>query len=259
MAEVGSVSFAAYSTSTPTIANGYAYVGGAIAQNAGVLAVVDLASMRVAHSVTTYGDTTYGDGDALPGEVKATPTVSLRDGSAYVYFTCNAANGAAYLYRVGDGRARLLHLPSSGEAGWCTANVVVGSDGAVYYLNDSGYLFKLLPGSAVVEPGDDGSGEPSSEGGASATLPSLRSSLRITLTGNAADADGADEGSLLDGFHSDEPSGSLPTGGVVRAAGVQDGSGIPLWPFVGMGLGALILAVAWMRGRRGDEREDHEL
>lgn len=252
MVEVGSVSFAAYSTSTPTIANGYAYVGGSSAQNAGVLAVVDLASMRVAHSVTTYGD-----GDALPGEVKATPTVSLRDGSTYVYFTCNAANGAAYLYRVGDGQARLLHLPSSGAAGWCTANVVVGSDGAVYYLNDSGYLFKLLPGSAVVDPGNDDAEEPSGSG-ALESLPSARSSLRISLTGNAGGVDTVDEGSLLDRFRSDDSDGLLLAGGAVRAAGDQDGSGMPLWPFAGMGLGALILAAAWMRGRRGDEREDHE-
>lgn len=254
LSKTGSVSFAAYSTSTPTITGGRAYVGGTSADNGGVLAVIDLASMQVAYSVTTYGE-----GTSLPDAVMSTPTVSVRDGAVYVYFTCNAPSGAAYLYRVGDSAAKLLYLPSSSAAEWCTANVVVGADGAVYYLNDSGYLFKLLPGSAIVEPSEPGSGDAQGEdsagntAGSSTQIPSLRTSLNGMIGGAAGSA----EGSLLGRFASDTPVATLLDGEEAVAATSATRDGMPLWPFVGMGLGALVLAAAWMTGRRREKGEGH--
>lgn len=254
LSKTGSVSFAAYSTSTPTITGGRAYVGGTSADNGGVLAVIDLASMQVAYSVTTYGE-----GTSLPDAVMSTPTVSVRDGAVYVYFTCNAPSGAAYLYRVGDSAAKLLYLPSGSAAEWCTANVVVGADGAVYYLNDSGYLFKLLPGSAIVEPSEPGSGDAQGEdsagntAGSSTQIPSLRTSLNGMIGGAAGSA----EGSLLGRFASDTPVATLLDGEEAVAATSATRDGMPLWPFVGMGLGALVLAAAWMTGRRREKGEGH--
>ena len=253
LSKAGSVAFASHSTSTPAIAGGRAYVGGSSADNGGVLAVIDLASMQVGYNVTTYGE-----GALLPGGVMSAPTVSMRGGEAYVYFTCNAPSGAAYLYRVGDRAARLLYFPSGSAAEWCTANVVVGADGSVYYLNDSGYLFKLLPGSTVVEPnepdaGDAQGGEDVS--GSFAQMSSLHTSLNVMIGGAA----GSVEGSLLGRFESDSSSASLldqEASRVAETSAARDG--MPLWPFLGMGLGALVLAAAWISGHRSDGGEDHE-
>lgn len=164
----GSVRFAASSTSTPTIVDGRAYVGGATEAFTGVLAVIDLSTMTVEHQVTGFAS-----GAQLPGDIKSTPTVSVRDGETYVYFTCNAAGGAAYLYRLGDAYARVLYQPEDAQAGYTMASVVAGADGSLYYINDGGYLFKLTPGQAIADPdpaddpsdgnggqtgGDDGNG-----------------------------------------------------------------------------------------------------
>lgn len=251
LSQTGSASFAAYSTSTPAIAGGYAYVGGSSASNGGVLAVIDLAGMRVVHSVTAYGE-----GTPLPGAIMSAPTVSVRDGATYVYFTCNAPQGAAYLYRVGDGTAKLLHLPAGNAAEWCTASVVVGADGAVYYLNDSGRLFKLLPGDAVEGPEESGKGDGhggQQVHGSGTRIPSLRTSLNGMIGGMAGSA----EGSLLGRFESDDPATALLDGSSGGAVSTAAQGGMPLWPFIGMGVGALVLAGAWVAGRRDKEGEDH--
>ena len=155
LTQTGSVRFADSSTSTPTIADGRAYVGGANDDSTGVLAVIDLATMGVEHRITGFSNEAK-----LPGDVKSAPTVSARDGETYVYFTCNAVSGGAYLYHLGDAHASVLYLPGDDQADWCMASVVVGADGALYYVNDSGTLFKLEAGAALPDPTptDDGDG-----------------------------------------------------------------------------------------------------
>lgn len=155
LTQTGSVRFADSSTSTPTIADGRAYVGGANDDSTGVLAVIDLATMGVEHRITGFSNEAK-----LPGDVKSAPTVSVRDGETYVYFTCNEASGGAYLYRLGDDHASVLYMPAADQADWCTASVIVGADGSLYYVNDSGTLFKLKAGPALPDPTptDDGDG-----------------------------------------------------------------------------------------------------
>ena len=67
LTEVGKVKFADSSTSTPTVAGGLVYVGGAQLDGAGpkangVLAVIDPAAMTVVHRVTRAA------GTAIPGK-----------------------------------------------------------------------------------------------------------------------------------------------------------------------------------------------
>lgn len=128
----GSAKFAAFSTSTPAVHAGKAYVGGVDASGYGTLSVVDLSAMRVEASAV-----------ADMGEVKSAPLVSARQDGVYVYFTCNALPGAVYVYKAGDAAATKLFTPGEGMQEYCTASIVADAEGNLYYTNDSGTLFKL--------------------------------------------------------------------------------------------------------------------
>lgn len=146
--ETASVAFAAYSTSSPTICGGYAFIGGATGAGwgaGGVLAVVDLSTMRVQRI-------THADGAVLPGEVKGTPLVVSDGRAARVYFTCNGAmgmypdytaGGGIYVLELGDDEASVLFQPGPGLANYCIASIACDAQGNLYYTNDSGHLFKV--------------------------------------------------------------------------------------------------------------------
>lgn len=159
--EVGSVKVAAYSTSTPAIVGGYAFVGGLgegkMWLAPGMLSVVDLSSMTVVSSITK------ADGSDIRGEIKSAPLVSVRDDEAYVYFTSNKvsnsfdAGGGVYVYRLGDAQAKVLFQPKPDMVQYCMASVICDEEGNLYYTNDSGHLFKIA-GNGPAQGGDGGSG-----------------------------------------------------------------------------------------------------
>lgn len=159
--EVGSVKVAAYSTSTPAIVGGYAFVGGLgegkMWLAPGMLSVVDLSSMTVVSSITK------ADGSDIRGEIKSAPLVSVQDDEAYVYFTSNKvsnsfdAGGGVYVYRLGDAQAKVLFQPKPGMVQYCMTSVICDEEGNLYYTNDSGHLFKIA-GNGPIQGGDGGSG-----------------------------------------------------------------------------------------------------
>lgn len=159
--EVGSVKVAAYSTSTPAIVGGYAFVGGLgegkMWLAPGMLSVVDLSSMTVVSSITK------ADGSDIRGEIKSAPLVSVRDDEVYVYFTSNKvsnsfdAGGGVYVYRLGDAQAKVLFQPKPDMVQYCMASVICDEEGNLYYTNDSGHLFKIA-GNGPAQGGDGGSG-----------------------------------------------------------------------------------------------------
>lgn len=132
LALAGSVSFAAASTSTPAVAGGKVFVCGVDAQGYGTLSVIDGDSLAV--------DRTVRGGK---GAAQSSPLVSTQADGTYVYFTCNALPGGVYVYRVGDAAARELYVPDADEQQHCIASVICDPEGALYYFNDSGVLFKL--------------------------------------------------------------------------------------------------------------------
>ena len=280
----GSVRFAASSTSTPTVVDGRAYVGGASADFTGVLAVIDLSTMTVEHQITGFAS-----GAKLPGDVKSTPTVSVRDGETYAYFTCNAAGGAAYLYRVGEAYARVLYQPEDAQAGYTMASVVAGADGSLYYINDGGYLFKLTPGQAVADPdpvddpsdnngGQSGNGDGNGGNGGSAsnsqdgngqgnpsTTPgqmwgTVAPGMSPVASGSqAASLQDASVENAEDSGNADEPkatalsaaSGTLGAANEssVTTSGAENSegdatTGVPVWAVVGFGAAVVCLIVA---------------
>lgn len=148
LTEAGRVSFAAYSTSTPTIFGGRVYVGGSTSDHRGLLAIVDLDTMGVVQIARA-------DGEEFPAEVKSSPLVSVRNGQTRVYFTCNASPGGVYAYLLGDEEASSLYAPTGVLADYCLASVFAGEDGTLYYSNDSGYLFALRATADDGAGGDD--------------------------------------------------------------------------------------------------------
>lgn len=172
LTQAASVKFGSSSTSTPSVAGGMAYVGGfsttsyenewGYTSYYGVLAVIDVDHMEVVKSVLS------SDGEMFAGDVKSAPLVSQQDSGTYVYFTCNALPGGVYCYRLGDASASTLFTPEEPLQNYAMSSVFVGSDGTLYYTNDSGTLFALRSQAGAEEPeegGDDAKPGEGTEGG----------------------------------------------------------------------------------------------
>lgn len=256
LALAGSVRFAASSTSTPTIADGRAYVGGATEGYTGVLAVIDLVTMTVEHEVTGFANEA-----SLPGDVKAAPTVAVQGDATYVYFTCNAATGAVCRYRLGDDAAVLVYMPTGAYADWCMASVAVDAEGALYYVNDSGHLFRIDAGAALPDPEapaypeGPGTSDGAGQGGTSSGTDGAAGDAvpQIVLTSTAADAADAESQSLLSAFARAGEDGAVATS---SAADVIEGSGAPLAAVFLIAVAAgviLIIGLIVTRRRAGEE------
>lgn len=155
------------SACTPVVADNVMYVGGESGSGA-VLAMVDLATL----SVKTIGN---ADGKAIPcgkpgmGGIKAAPLVSVRNGATYVYFTVNygvldkkgncIGGGGVYRYKVGESEAQLVY-DAAGHNNYCDSPVIADAAGNLYYINDSGTLFKLAGGGTTPAPMPDPTPDP---------------------------------------------------------------------------------------------------
>lgn len=156
LSEASSVKFGTSSTSTPVLANGKIIVGGTSVDgftggwqgnteyHYGQIAVIDAATMKVENAVCKAdGNYIRQYGYDAGGDVKSQPIVSVQDGQTYVYFTSNNNPGGIYRYRVGDEEAELLYTPGTANQNYCMSSISVGSDGSLYYTNDSGKLFAI--------------------------------------------------------------------------------------------------------------------
>ena len=155
LSELGKVAFGRSSTSTPVLANGKIVVGGASTESFmggyqnkytyhyGQLAVIDAETLAVDYSICKADGSYIRQGASGGGDVKSQPVVSVQNGETYVYFTSNNNPGGIYRYRIGDDEAELLYTPAAGDQQYCMASISVGSDGSLYYVNDSGKLFAV--------------------------------------------------------------------------------------------------------------------
>ena len=155
LSELGKVTFGSSSTSTPVLANGKIVVGGASTESFmggyqnkytyhyGQLAVIDAETLAVDYSISKADGSYIRQGASGGGDVKSQPVVSVQNGETYVYFTSNNNPGGIYRYRIGDDEAELLYTPVAGDQQYCMASISVGSDGSLYYVNDSGKLFAV--------------------------------------------------------------------------------------------------------------------
>ena len=209
----------------------------------------------------------------MPADVKSCPLVSTQGGTTRVYFTCNNTPGGMFAWVEGRDTAHTLFSPEPGseQANWCMSNVVSGEDGSLYYVNDSGYLFKLVPddaekpagpGKPPTTPGKpDNSTRPNGAAQATTTI-KLHSGVSISLVSNVDDKDAkaAEKDSRTgDGTKTgaDSTGSDRPVGEAVTAAAEKTlektGAKMPWWPFVGMGVGLVLLVLVLRRRRESGE------
>ena len=143
-----------------TTYDGKLIVGGEVAGGS-ALAIID--------PVNNFAKTlvSSADGTALPaGGIKGAPLVSVQGEDAYVYFTVNygespdfvnyTSGGGVYRYKLGDAEASGV-FSATGHYNFCDSPIACDAQGNLYYINDSGTLFKLNAGVKVSFSAGEGS------------------------------------------------------------------------------------------------------
>ena len=143
-----------------TTHDGKLIVGGEVAGGS-ALAIIDPANNFAKTLVSS------ADGTALPaGGIKGAPLVSVQGKDAYVYFTVNygessdyvnyTSGGGVYRYKLGDAEASGV-FSATGHNNYCDSPIACDAKGNLYYINDSGALFKLNAGVKVSFSAGEGS------------------------------------------------------------------------------------------------------
>lgn len=146
----------------PTMLDGKLIIGGEV-NGGSALAIVDLNNNFATTLVTT------ADGSQLPaglGGIKGAPLVSTQADGTYVYFTVNygessdyvnyTSGGGVYRYKLGDAEASGV-FSATGHNNYCDSPIACDAQGNLYYINDSGTLFKLNAGVKVSFNAGEGS------------------------------------------------------------------------------------------------------
>lgn len=118
------------------------------------------------------GATNVGSDDTAATNEGSTDTGADKK-HAVVYFTCNASPGSVYYIDdtpgQTEGTCKVLYMPGTNMQNYCLSTICAGTDGTLYYRNDSGYLM-AIENITLENKGDDGSGgtsaDPSDSGGA---------------------------------------------------------------------------------------------
>lgn len=265
----------------PTVNGSTMYVGGEVESGAAALAIVDLKSLE--STLVTQADGALLPGVKGYGGIKAAPLVSTQNGETYVYFTVNygessdwvnyTSGGGVYRYKVGDAQATLAY-DAKGFNNYCDSPVICDAEGNLYYINDSGTLFKLVGGGVKPSPAPDPAPAPQpgpapqpnpnpdsapgsdlgtqptvagvvapaalpvAAGGAAQQTDSVSASTSARLeTSSSANANGATEQHAATAASSDSSD---------AAESGNDSRG-PVWPYVvlGLGLAGILGAGAW--------------
>lgn len=136
----------------PTLYGNKLIVGGEVSGGS-ALAIVDLDNDFATTLVSS------ADGSVLPaGGIKGAPLVSVQADDTYVYFTVNygatsdyvnyISGGGVYRYKMGDAQATGA-FSAAGHNNYCDSPIACDAKGNLYYINDSGTLFKLSGGVKV--------------------------------------------------------------------------------------------------------------
>lgn len=147
----------------PTMHGGKLIVGGE-ADGSAALAIIDLNSDFATTLITT------ADGSQLTagvlGGIKGAPLVNAQADGTYVYFTVNygetsdfvnyTSGGGVYRYKLGDDEASGV-FSATGHYNCCDSPIACDAKGNLYYINDSGTLFKLNAGVKVSFSAGEGS------------------------------------------------------------------------------------------------------
>lgn len=271
--------------SMPTVNGSTMYVGGEVESGAAALAIVDLKSLE--STLVTQADGALLPGVKGYGGIKAAPLVSTQNGETYVYFTVNygessdwvnyTSGGGVYRYKVGDAQATLAY-DAKGFNNYCDSPVICDAEGNLYYINDSGTLFKLAGGgvkpspSPAPQPGPapqpnpnpDPTPVPSPDLGTQPTVAGVVAPAALPV---AADGDIQQTGSVLASASARlETSSSANANGATEqhaatanssdssdTAESDNGSRGPVWPYAVLGLGVAGIVGAgvwWLLAKR---------
>ncbi|WP_419086201.1 DUF4430 domain-containing protein [Slackia isoflavoniconvertens] len=139
----------------PSMHDGKLIVGGE-ANGSAALAIVDLNNGFATTLITTADGSQLTAG--ILGGIKGAPLVSAQADGTYVYFTVNygetsdfvnyTSGGGVYRYKLGDAEASGV-FSATGHYNCCDSPIACDSKGNLYYINDSGTLFKLNAGMKV--------------------------------------------------------------------------------------------------------------
>ena len=139
----------------PSMHDGKLIVGGE-ANGSAALAIIDLNNGFTTTLITTADGSQLTAG--ILGGIKGAPLVSAQADGTYVYFTVNygetsdfvnyTSGGGVYRYKLGDAEASGV-FSATGHYNCCDSPIACDSKGNLYYINDSGTLFKLNAGMKV--------------------------------------------------------------------------------------------------------------
>lgn len=173
------------SNASPVVTGGKVYITGGV-WGAGFLAVYD---MNLTLLVQVKGENPFN-----------TPTVSTAYDNVCVYFTENGPEGSLYKAEVtANNKITLTKIYTPEHPQYSMSKVIIGSDGTIYYANDSGYLFAIRDklGEVPEKPDggtdpddgkDDGKDDGNNGGGnnsSAGTTPSLKPDSKPTTTVSA--------------------------------------------------------------------------
>ena len=139
----------------PSMHDGKLIVGGE-ANGSAALAIIDMNNGFATTLITTADGSQLTAG--ILGGIKGAPLVSAQADGTYVYFTVNygetsdfvnyTSGGGVYRYKLGDAEASGV-FSATGHYNCCDSPIACDSKGNLYYINDSGTLFKLNAGMKV--------------------------------------------------------------------------------------------------------------
>ncbi|MGI6118086.1 MAG: PQQ-binding-like beta-propeller repeat protein [Bilifractor sp.] len=234
------------STSTPVVYKGRVYLGVGdeltSSGSRGRIVVADASDLRVIYQKDLRG---YPQGSFL-----LTTAYEEETGYLYIYSTYNASPGGISVLKTkadatGNGDAEVFELyNAAGFEQYCTASLICGEDGTIYYKNDSGNILAVGTGGKQSNSGNSGTGGNSEGSGSSGTgensegsgssetgeNPEGSGSSGTAGTSGDSDSSGAGESSGNSGncgtsHPAGDWSGRYPAAGETVSA--DDGSGLP--------------------------------
>lgn len=138
------------SNASPVVTGGKVYITGGV-WGAGFFAVYDMNLTLLAQE---KGENPF-----------YTPTVSTAYDNVCVYFTENGPEGSLYMAEVtANNKITLTKIYTPEHPQYSMSKVIIGSDGTIYYANDSGYLFAIRTKTSQepIVPNDNTAGTPPS-------------------------------------------------------------------------------------------------
>lgn len=134
------------SNASPVVTGGKVYITGGV-WGAGFLAVYDMNLTLLAQE---KGENPFN-----------TPTVTTAYDNVCVYFTENGPEGSLYMAEVtANNKITLTKIYTPEHPQYSMSKVIIGSDGIIYYTNDSGYLFAIRGEFGEVPEKPDGGTDP---------------------------------------------------------------------------------------------------